>query len=243
MTIRAITGLNGAGKSALAVKMLLAAQKKGFTTASNVKVNGAVHVRDYEHLMSLRNCLLLLDDVSAVASSRNYAALTPEAVLFFQTLRHHDVSLIWTAPTFDRADVLLRSITREWTDVRPLLSTRRAGSLWKSTRIAYTLTGSPKTDPLSDGGYKILNPWLDFFRPSTVHQEYDSFADLDLFTPEKFPTRCRDCGAVLMYPRVKASEHKHQNRVDARAELLEALENHVHTGTIKTDSEAEQKLV
>lgn len=229
MTIRAITGLNGAGKSALAVKMILDAQKRGFKTASNVKVNGATHVRDYEHLMGLRNTLLLLDDVSAVASSRNYAALTPEAVLFFQTLRHHDVSLIWTAPTFDRADVLLRSVTREWTDVRPLVSTKRRGSLWKSTRIAYTLTGTPKTDPLSEGGYKIQNAWLDFFRPSTVHQEYDSFADLDLFTPEKFPTRCRDCGAILMYPRVQAKEHSHKNRVDARAELLSALESHEHS--------------
>lgn len=228
MTIRAITGLNGAGKSALAVSELLKAQKKGYKTASNVKVDGAVHVRDYDHLMSLRNTLVLLDDVSAVASSRNYAALTPEAVLFFQTLRHHDISLIWTAPSFDRADVLLRSVTREWTDVRVLFARHREGSLWKSTVMAYTLSGTPKADPLSDGGYKIEDGWLSLFRPSKVHQNYDSFADLDLFTPERFPTRCRDCGAVLTYPRVPAAGHTHESRVDARARLRDALENHEH---------------
>lgn len=228
MTVRAITGLNGAGKSAMAVSMLLEAQKKGFATASNVKVSGAAHIRDYDHLMSLRHTLVLLDDVSAIASSRNYAALTPEAVLFFQTLRHHDISLIWTAPTFDRADVLLRSITREWTDVRVLWATKREGSLWKETKIAMTLTGTPKTDALADGGYSIQNGWLGLFRPARVHQDYDSFADLDLFTPEKFPTRCRTCGAVLMYPRVQASDHAHKNRVDERAELIAALDAHTH---------------
>lgn len=231
MTVRAITGLNGAGKSALAVKKLLEAQKRGFKTASNVKVDGAEHVRSYEQLMNLRNTLVLLDDVSAIASSRNYAALTPEAVLFFQTLRHHDVSLIWTAPTFDRADVLLRSVTREWTDVRVLWATRRKGSLWKSTQIAYTLTGTP-VESISAGssgsGYKIDFPYIDFFRPASVYQNYDSFADLDLFTPEKFPTRCRDCGAILLYPRVQAGEHTHQNKVDQRAALVAALANHTH---------------
>lgn len=238
MTIRAITGMNGAGKSAFAVRELLNAQKRGFNTASNVKVDGAEHVRSYDHLMSLRNTLVLLDDVSAIASSRNYAALTPEAVLFFQTLRHHDVSLIWTAPTFDRADVLLRSVTREWTDVRVLFATRRKGSLWKSTQVAYTLTGRPEESisaGASGSGYKIANPWLDFFRPASVYQNYDSFADLDLFTPEKYPTRCRDCGAILMYPRVQASDHSHQNRVDARAALEAALANHEHTPTGLTE--------
>jgi len=232
MTVRAITGLNGAGKSAFAVRELMRAQKRGFATASNVKVDGAEHVRSFERLMELRHTLVLLDDVTAVASSRNYAAMTPEATLFFQTLRHHDVSLIWTAPTFDRADVLLRSVTREWTDVRVLWATRRKGSLWKSTQLAYTLTGTPVesiTAGKTGAGYKIDFPWIDIFRPASVFQNYDSFADLDLFTPEKFPTRCRDCGAVLMYPRVQASEHSHQNRVDAREELRLALENHEHT--------------
>lgn len=232
MTIRAITGMNGAGKSAYAVRVLLDAQSRGFKTASNVQVDGAVHVRSYDHLMNLRNTLVLLDDVSAIASSRNYAALTPEAVLFFQTLRHHDVSLIWTAPTFDRADILLRSVTREWTDVRVLWATRRKGSLWKSTQLAYTVTGHP-TESVAAGtsgsGYKIGNPYLGLFRPASVYQNYDSFADLDLFTPERYPTRCRDCGAILMYPRVQASDHSHENRVDARAELIAALETHQHS--------------
>lgn len=228
MTVRAITGLNGAGKSALAVSQLRKAQASGYNVASNVKVEGAVHVRDYDHLMSLRHTLLLLDDVSAVASSRNYAALTPEAVLFFQTLRHHDISLIWTAPTFDRADVLLRSITREWTDVRVLFSKRVPGSLWKNTVVAYTLTGTPKEDKLAEGGYKIEDGWLSLFRPSKVFQFYDSFADLDLFTPEKYPSRCRDCGAILTYPRVPAATHSHATRVDERARLIAALEEHDH---------------
>lgn len=231
MTVRAITGLNGAGKSAYAVRALRQAQKAGFNTASNVKVDGAEHIRSYDQLMKLRHTLVLLDDVSAIASSRNYAALTPEAVLFFQTLRHHDVSLIWTAPTFDRADVLLRSVTREWTDVRVLIATRREGSLWKSTQLAYTLTGTPEESMAagaSGSGYRIAHPFLGFFRPASVFQHYDSFADLDLFTPEKFPTRCRDCGAVLMYPRVNAKEHNHGDKETAQADLLIALENHVH---------------
>lgn len=229
MTIKAITGLNGAGKSAMAVSILRRAQAKGFRTAANVRVDGAEHIIDYDQMMDLRHAVLLLDDVTAIASSRNYAAMTPEAVLFFQTLRHHDISLLWTAPTFDRADVVLREVTREWCDVRVLWATRREGSMWKSTRLALTVTGTPKEDKLSPGGYKIDFPWLGLFQPAGVHQHYDSFAELDLFTPERFPSRCRVCGAVLTYPRVTAAGHFHESRQEARQRLLQALEGHEHS--------------
>lgn len=234
MTVKAVTGLNGAGKSALAVSMLRRAAGRGFKIAANVKVDGAEYVTDYEQLLNLKHCLLLLDDVTAVASSRSYASMTPEALLFFQTLRHSDISVIWTAPTFDRADIALRSVTREWTDVRALVTRRMPHSLWRNTVVALTVSGRPKADPTAPMGYRLDAPWPSLFRPAKVHQYYDSFADLNLFTPDQFPTRCKICGVYLTYPRVPAESHltAHPLYVDA---LPRALGDHEHVADTVDD--------
>jgi len=85
--ITAVTGLNGAGKTSYAAGLLQKWQRKGIKTAANIGVVGSTLVRNFDDLLKLRDCILLVDEVTAVASSRQFASLTPEALLFFQTLR------------------------------------------------------------------------------------------------------------------------------------------------------------
>lgn len=200
--IRAITGLNGAGKTAYAAGLLRRYNARGFRTAANIGVQGSQLVRTFDDLVALRDCVLLVDEVTAVASSRQFASLTPEALLFFQTLRHSNVGLIWTAPTFDRCDLALRSLTLSWTHLSALVTRRRPGSVWRSTVLSFTRTGRP-VEALD--GSKMLTPIPGLYRPARHYEAYDSFADVDLFSRSRFPTRCPSCGVGIDYGRLRAS--------------------------------------
>lgn len=202
--ITAVTGLNGAGKTAYAAGMLQRWQKRGIRTAANIGVQGSQLVRNFDDLMALRDCVLLIDEVTAVASSRQFASLTPEALLFFQTLRHSNIGLIWTAPTYDRCDLALRSLTLYWVHVTAFIRHTPKGGIWSNTLVSITRSGRPIDGP--DGEAKMLAPMPWLYRPARHHAVYDSYADVDLFTrTEKFPSRCRGCGLSIDYGRMKAS--------------------------------------
>ncbi|HEX4444812.1 MAG TPA: AAA family ATPase [Galbitalea sp.] len=212
--ITAVTGLNGAGKTSYAAGMLQQWQKKGIQTAANIGVTGSKLVRTFDQLMELRDCVLLVDEVTAVASSRQFASLTPEALLFFQTLRHSNIGLIWTAPTFDRADVALRSLTLYWVHMTALIATIPKGGIWANTHVAFKRSGRPIQE--GDSPAKMLAPWPGLYLPARHHAVYDSYADVDLFTrSQKFPTRCPQCGVGIDYGRMKVATERGEGEYQA----------------------------
>lgn len=200
--IHAITGLNGAGKTAYAVGELRRYAAAGYAVAANIAVDGVQLVRSFDELLELRDCVLLVDEITAVASSRQFASLTPEALLFFQTLRHAGIGLLWTAPTYDRADLALRSLTLRWTHLSPLVTRRHRGSVWRSTVLALVRSGRPAEGP---DGPRMIAPVPSLYRPARHYQHYDSFADVDLFSRSRFPSRCAACGASVTYGRASAT--------------------------------------
>lgn len=201
--ITAVTGLNGAGKTSYAAGLLQRWQRKGIPTAANIGVQGSSPVRNFDDLMALRDCVLLVDEVTAVASSRQFASLTPEALLFFQTLRHSNIGLIWTAPTYDRCDIALRSLTLSWVHLTPLIKTVPKGGIWANTHVSFVRSGRPIEGV--DGATMLAPlPWL--YLPARHHAIYDSFADVDLFSrTSRFPSRCPGCGVSLDYGRLRAT--------------------------------------
>lgn len=201
--ITAVTGLNGAGKTSFSAGLLQRWQKKGVPTAANIGVAGSQLVRTFDQLLLLRDCVLLIDEVTAVASSRMFASLTPEALLFFQTLRHSNIGLIWTAPTYDRADLALRSLTLYWVHMSPLLTAVPKGGIWANTHVSFVRAGRPVE---GTEGARMMAPLPSLYFPARHHAVYDSFADVDLFTRSlRFPSRCTECGVSLDYGRMKAS--------------------------------------
>lgn len=200
--ITAVTGLNGAGKTAYAAGLLQKWQRRGVRTAANINVAGSKLVRNFDELMELRDCVLLVDEVTAVASSRQFATLTPEALLFFQTLRHSNIGLIWTAPTFDRCDLALRALTLHWVHLTALITTLSKGGIWRDTHVSFVRSGRP-VEGLD--GATMLAPMPGFYLPARHHAVYDSFADVDLFTrTQRFPNRCPNCGLAIDYGRDRA---------------------------------------
>lgn len=199
LVITAVTGLNGAGKTAYAVGLLRQAQRRGIRTVANIGVQGSELVRTFDELMALRDCVLLIDEVTAVANSRQFQSLTPEALLFFQTLRHSNVGCVYTCPTIERADLALRSLTLKWISLTPLVKTVPRGGIWANTHVSFVRSGRPIEG--ADGtGAKMLSPWFSLYRPARHHADYDSYADVDLFTrSQRFPPRCPHCGLGANY--------------------------------------------
>lgn len=199
--IHAVSGLNGAGKTSYAAGLLQKWNAKGVATAANIGVTGSTLVRNFDELLLLRDCVLLVDEVTAVASSRQFASLTPEALLFFQTLRHSNIGLIWTAPTFDRCDLALRSLTLYWTHLSAVITSIPKNGIWANTHVSFTRSGRPIEGM---DGAKMIAPLPGLYFPAKHHAVYDSFADVDLFSRSaRFPSRCPGCGVSMDYGRMK----------------------------------------
>lgn len=197
--ITAVTGLNGAGKTAYAVAQLRKFQSRGYSIAANIDVSGATLLRNFDDVLALRDCIVLIDEITAVASSRQFASLSPEALVFFQTLRHSNLGVFWTAPTYDRADIALRSLTLSWVHLSPLFSRSRKLSPWRDTLVSFGRRGRPAE---SADGAKMITPVPFLFRPSKAFEHYDSHADVDLFQRvPRFPRSCPACGLSLSYGR------------------------------------------
>lgn len=211
--ITAVTGLNGAGKTSYAAGILQKWQKRGIKTAANIGVEGSELVRNFDQLMELRDCVLLVDEITAVANSRMFASLTPEALLFFQTLRHSNIGLIWTAPTYDRCDLALRSLTLHWVHMMGLIVSRPKNGIWSNTHVSFVRSGRPIEGP---DGAKMSAPMPGLYLPAKHHAVYDSFADVDLFTrQQKFPRSCPNCGTSIDYGRSKAVTEFHGDTFEA----------------------------
>ena len=197
MSIVAVTGANGAGKTAWAVRELRFRISRGYTVYANFPIKGAKLVTSWAHLIEIENAYVLLDEIVAVASSRDYSAMPTDAVLAMQTLRHRDVGLYWTAPNFGRADKIIREVTQRWVNLSPLISWPERGKIWPNTRLSLVSKGIPVTD--GSDGQRLAHATYSLFRPKTVSNDYDTLASIEGFSADPFPSRCRDCGARINY--------------------------------------------
>jgi len=194
-----VTGLNGAGKTAYAVGTLRRYAARGIPTYANIDVTGSGLIRSFEELMALRDCVLLLDEATAMLSSRQSQSLPPEALLFFQTLRHSNIGCIITAPTIERVDIALRSLLLKWVALTPIIKTTPKGGIWANTHLSLVRSGRP-LEGADGAGAKMGSPWFSLYRPARHHADYNSFADVDLFARQsKFPRTCPLCGLGVTY--------------------------------------------
>lgn len=90
-------------------------------------------IESLEQLRELREVEILLDEIVSSMSSRETSSLPPKMVLAINTLRHVDVGLYWTAPSWMRADVLLREVTGTVYVYRPIWQRSVPGQRWPRT--------------------------------------------------------------------------------------------------------------
>jgi len=127
LAIAGYTGANGGGKTLCAVYDALSFLAVGRPIVSTCRIldpfTGEPHplwvpLDDFRLLLELRKCVVILDEVTGVASSRDSAGL-PSAVLnHLMQLRKDDVILKWTTPNWKRADTGIREVTQGLTVCR-----------------------------------------------------------------------------------------------------------------------------
>lgn len=127
-TIQAFVGPNGGGKTLAAMhKLVLPAWRQGRPVVSNLglypervgfRPELAQPLTSWRQIPDLRECVLLLDEITAVLPSRQFSSLPPQLGRVLNQLRKVDVVLGWTAPNWARADVLLREVSQAVTVCR-----------------------------------------------------------------------------------------------------------------------------
>lgn len=207
------TGANGAGKTLVAVSEAIHDMALGRPVVSTVPIKSAygesVPLRSLRQLLELRDCTVLLDEVSVVLSSRSTGSLSEEVVTFLQSMRHQGVTLRWTAPAWMRADVLLREVTQVSVNVSGLIRHRRPGQFWPTPRVvlagALDCVGIPvDAKPEHVIGRRL---WIPHRLPGWG--AYDSEADVSRIGWQRQSGTCLDCGGSIRREPCTDDRHEH----------------------------------
>lgn len=207
------TGINGAGKTMLAVSSAIADMSRGRVVYSTVPITSPFGdsrpIKSLRQLLTLEDATLLFDDVSVIFSSRSTQSLPAEIVALLQTLRHSRLTLRWTAPQWMRADTLIRGVTQGLVNVMPMLRHSDPTDPWPRPRLVLaglldTSTGKADSEPT-----KVLRRRI--FLPTRLpgFGAYDTLADTPLIGRHLQGGTCVDCGGTRERPKHSEARHDH----------------------------------
>lgn len=212
--VAGFVGVNGAGKTLLAVQSAIHDLARGREVYSTVEIKSrfgdSKPIRSLRQLLYIRDSTLLLDEVAVIFSSRRSASLPSELETLLQTLRHAGNTVRWTAPTWMRCEILLRESTQGVVNVVPLRAGRTAANPWPRPRLVLAAlldTSAGKVDemPTDRIGFPMI------YRPRALDAfgTYDTHADTPLIGRRLESGRCVDCGGSRETP--KHSKQRHES--------------------------------
>lgn len=236
--IRAYIGANGGGKSLAAVHDALVAMDSGRYVLSNVRLwnpeTGQPHklwipLTSFQQLMQAKNCDVLLDEVTGVASARESAALPAQVANMLVQLRRRDLTLSWTTPSWSRADKILREVTTLVTVCRGHMPEKTVDAAmnreWRQKRLfrwtSFDATSFDEwTTALSDRTRKrhadrVTAQW--FWRPdSRAARAYRTYEDVAILGHSlSVGGACLSCGGRRTVPRCSCSDQAPARRQPA----------------------------
>lgn len=131
--IMALVGPNGGGKTAAGVSMCIIALRAGRRVLSTVPLfdpaTGELHPlyvpwTHWDQLLDWWDGDVFADEILSIASSRGAASLDPRAQTLLVQLRKRNCRFWWTAPSYARADIIIREVTQAVTECRGFYSDR-----------------------------------------------------------------------------------------------------------------------
>ncbi len=102
--------------------------------------------KDYQQLLDARDCDVLMDEVTGIASSREYQNMPVQVANFLVQLRRRNVALRWSSTNWARSDIIIREVTQAATLVVPHFSRTRKSKpgeppiLWKDRYLFFSRT-------------------------------------------------------------------------------------------------------
>lgn len=194
------TGVNGAGKTLVAVSEAIHDLRQGRRVISTVPIDWhglrSEPLLSLRQLLELRDCTVLIDEVSVIFSSSASGTLPDDVVTFLQSMRHQRVTLRWTTPAWMNADVQLRRVTQVLVGCHPLMRYRVPGDFWPKPRIimagALDTVGIPvDATPERVVGRRV---WIPKRLPGWG--AYDSEAEVSRIGWHRQERICVDCGGT-----------------------------------------------
>lgn len=219
--ITCYAGPNGAGKTALAVTHGWQ-KSNGKTFYCNLDLippnwwkGEVVKITSLDQIESLENGHILIDEITAALPSRGTMNLPTEFGRKISTLRHDKLSLGYTSPVFEHADINLRRVTRDLIEVESILTKKIEGETWRKTVLSMgkrrnvqnwetEATSSTMKPPLINNGYVYLN--------ALELDSYDTEAHVPLIADH---LQCLECGGNLRKEYCKENgkhEKKEENK-------------------------------
>lgn len=210
--IHAYIGANGGGKSLAAVYDTLPSLAAGRPVVSTVRIldpaTGEPHplwvpLDDFRTLLSVEFCDVILDEVTGVASSRESAGMPAAVANHLVQLRRRDIALRWTAPSWKRADTIIRECSQGVTLCMGFLPEAIKAAdggerQWSSRRLFYWRTYDAATfDEWTTYRKERVKPVARalFWRPGAMapkaYDTFDSVLSLGAVTDGGL---CMDCG-------------------------------------------------
>ena len=134
-----LTGGNGSGKTNLAMKWIRQIQKRGdYPLYSTAGVG--TPLESWGDVLAVKKGILFLDEIHAAMGSREWQGLPADVAAAFMQWRKRDVMLIWTSPSEDSVDVVVRRVTPAIFELRPIVSVKGEG-LWPRTVLSNVWRG------------------------------------------------------------------------------------------------------
>lgn len=216
--IHAYIGANGGGKSLAAVVDTLPTLAAGRPVVSTVRFldpdTGQDHplwvpLNDFRTLLEVERCDVILDEVTGVASSRESAGMPAAVANQLVQLRRKDIALRWTAPSWKRADTIIRECSQGVTlcmgFAGKAVRDEDGDRLWSSKRLFYWRTyDAAAFDEWTAYRKEKVRPSTRqlFWRPgSLAERAYDTFdAVLSLGAVSEHGL-CMDCGGSRSKPK------------------------------------------
>jgi len=223
--IHAYIGANGGGKTLAMIRDTLATLAQGRRVVSTVRlldtVTGEPHplwtpLDDFRTMLEVEFCDLLLDEVTGVASSRESAGMPAAVANHLVQLRRRDVVLRWTAPSWKRADVIIRECSQAVTLCQGFMpeavrSEDGSDRLWSSRRLFYWRTfDAAAFDEWSAYRKEKLRPVARqlHWRPGSIAQSaYDTFDAVLSLGAVTEAGLCMECGGKRTHPRCGCAKH------------------------------------
>ncbi|MCU1356114.1 MAG: phiB5 08 [Acidimicrobiales bacterium] len=227
--IRGYVGKNGSGKSLAAVEQVaVPALERGRPVVSNLTLFASVGDAELpsaerephplwtklEHprqIPTLRHCTLVLDDVTSCFSSRESGKIPAAVVTMLQSLRHNGVDCAWTAPSWMRADKILRECTLEVVHCRGMLSQRsKDPDEWPPNRLfrwktysaedfeEFSLSSAQSTQKGSLRA--VRSQWYRRSRHDAQHL-YDTLETVSMLEHLDEFSNCLECGGTRRRPK------------------------------------------
>jgi hypothetical protein len=219
--ISAYTGANGSGKTLAMVHDTIPSLCSGrdiFTTVPLFMpggfVPGNVHVLcDWSQILNAEHADILLDEVSAICSSRDTESLPPQMATLLQQLRKRDLVLRWTAPNWARADRIIRETTTALTICHGYFPKRQDNSEWptRSFFIWKTYNAADYSDFTSTNStmkrLKPLQTSLYLLSRHPAAQCYDTLSSVSTIGTVLMSGRCAVCGGRRRVPECTCDEY------------------------------------